>query len=775
MKKNIRSYSRRRFNHRGRACPVRLLFGFLAAAVSTAASANASAVYLNFSSNFDTDTILETGGTGLTDPLDTTRDRIDGGTLPSTYSDGATYTTTDGLASFTFAKLKTSSLDAVSLKGQTLTIEPSQYASIDLALLAAPGSCDNPFTTIKFNYTDGTSDEHRFGPLQSWISSPAAYDHTYYTYVDSSAVTSIVKFNTDFGDAEAAYLFDSSGNGNDSNNRFVDGNGYALYKIPVATDLTAATLGITVGNNFDIFVATAYADPTASPLDGYTEIANSMTLYDGTEHKALGNLKLYEFDMAPYLAAGSGELYILFKDATPDNGWGPYIENIQMYTGTNRQFAAVIAPDVNTNQATVYAQFLTDGGTNEAPYLYDNSGSGPSSRKHRFADGTGSITYKLTFPTAVNDAKLTVDMANNFVVSLSGPLAVTRYSQVSPGTTEEKNFLVDAGNSVLGSNYRYADASAYMIYQFTLPEGVTNAVAQIDVGNQFVISVAAGTNGDFVVERDYVTETGNPITDNSNLAVYNVQLAPYLTNNPSRIIQIKLTDGVPEDGWGPYLTSIVIANKVDTGENTFTPVLNSSDLFGGIDVHDELNKGYYTLDLSSVLKSNNPNKEVYVKFTDGSTSDGWGPGIFWMAAYSGTLDIQSDSKIFPALKTVNGDPEGFGVDLLRRRYSLNSAKTLKEIVLPAQPSTESNHAYLLAATLNPATIVSSASLAVQRGAANTVEISWPTSAAGYSLQTAETVAGEWSAVTQTVVVQGDNNVVTIPTTSGNARFYRLKK
>ena len=749
-----------------------LRLGLLAGAMLTASFATATPVYVNLKTLFDTDTVLESGGSGLTDPLDATRGRIDGGTLPAGYVDGTAYSITNGGASFSFASLRASSLDAVAINGQTIAVTQGQYESIDLALLAAPGSFANPFTALKFNYTDGSSEEGRLGPVEGWMSSPTAFDHIFYSYVDSSSVQSIVSFRTDWSDNEATYLAESSGNGNSGGNRFVDAAGYALYRIPVATDIKAATLGITVGNNFDIFLASAYADPMASPLEGYTEIANSMTIY-GMEHKALGNLRLYEFDLASYLAAGTGEIYLLFKDATPSNGWGPYMQNISIYTGTNRLYAADLAPTINANQATVYAMIRTDGSAPEIPYLYENNGSGPSSVKHRFADGAGSITYKFTLPSAVTDAKLTVNMANNFIVSLSGPLGVTRYAQVSPGAADEKTYLVDDGNSVLGGSYRFADASAYMIYQFDLPDGVTNAVAQVNVGNQFVISAAAGTNGDFVLERDYVAETGNAITDNSNLQVYNIQLDKYLVNNPSKIVQIKLTDGIPSDGWGPYLTGITIANKADTGENTFTPILNSADMFGGLDIHSELNKAYYTIDLSAVLKTNNPNKEVYVKFTDGSTGDGWGPGIFWMAVYSGTLDIQSDRLVFPGLKTLNGEPEGFGVDLASRRYPLNSAKTLKEIVLPSQPSVESNRAYLLAATLNPA--VSQVVLSAEPGANNTILVSWPVSATGYTLQTAETLTGSWSAATQSVVVQGTQNVVTIPTSSGSVHFYRLQK
>ena len=677
-------------------------FRVLALAVCSSLYAVAQPVYLDLKALFDTDTVFESGGTALSNPLDTNRERIDGKTLPAAYADGTPSTTQDGRTSFLFAPLKKSSLDAVAINGQTIPAPNGRFTSLDLALLAAPDSFGDPFTSVQFRYTDGSKDEQRFGPVPGWFASPTAFDHTFYSYTDSSSVKTIVSFQADWGDNEATYLLQSRGNGNSGGTRFVDGTGYVLYLIPLSKDLTAATLGITVGNNFVISLATEYSDPEVSLTDGFTEVANSMKIYNGFEHRALGNLKLYEFDLLPYLAKKTGELYVLLTDATPSNGWGPFIQNISIYTGKNILFGDTIAPKLDASKATVYAEFMTNGEDPEKPYLYDNSGSGPSNVHHRFADGGGSITYRFDLPDTVTDAKLTMDLNNNFVVSLSGPTNIIRYAQITPGAANEKDFLIDEGGSILGGGYRFADAGAYMIYQFDLPDDITTAVAQINVGNQYVIEVAAGTDGEFVKERDYVAETGDEITSNTNLGIVEVKLDSYLKNNPNKIIRIRLSDGIPSNGWGPYLTGITIVNQSNTGEQAFQTVLSSKDLFG-IDVQSGMNKAYYTIDLSPILKAaNNPQKEVFVKFTDGSTGDGWGPGVFWMAAYSGTIDIQSDRAVFNGLKAVNGEPDVFGVDLLHRRYALDSAKTLKEIAFPAQPSIETDKVYLLAATLNSA-------------------------------------------------------------------------
>lgn len=740
----------------------------MAASMFTAA-APAQPVHLDLKSLFDTDTVLEPGGAPLTAPLQAERDRIDGGTLPASYQANAPFVS--GSSSFLFAPLKQSSLDAAVLNGQTLPVPSGRYAALDLALLAAPDSYANPFTHLQLRYTDGSSEDKQFGPIPGWFASPTAFDHAFFSYLDNSGVASLVSFSTDWGDEESAYLLESRGNGNANGVRFVDGNGYALFLIPLSIDLTNATLGITVGNNFVISLASTYADPSFSPIEGYTEVANSMTLHDGFEHRALGNLKLYEFDLKPFLADRTGELYVLFTDATPNNGWGPYIQNISVYTGANRLYENTFMPAWNTNQATVYAQFLADGGPAEKPYLFDNSGYGPSNRRHRFADAAGSITYKFDLPDSVTEASLVVDMANNFVVSLSGPIDLQRYAQAAPGAIDEEDFLVDDGNSTLGGHFRFADRSAYMVYQFDLPDAVSTAVAQISVGNQFVIELAAGADGEFVKERDYVEETGEEIRDNTNFKIYNIQLDNYLRNNPEKIVRIRLSDGAPADGWGPYLTGITIANRADTSQNSYQTALNSMELFG-VDVRSELNKAYYTIDLASVLRANNPQKEVYVKFTDGSTADGWGPGIFWMAIYSGTLTIQSDRTIFPGLKAMNGDPEGFGVNLLHRRYPVDSARTLKEIGFPSQPEIESNKAYLLAATLIPA--ATGVKLSAQRASPNTIQLSWPASAAGYILQTALQPAGPWSDVTETPASQDDQMILSVAVTAG-PHFYRLKR
>ncbi|MBI1387922.1 MAG: hypothetical protein GC154_05695 [bacterium] len=650
--------------------------------------------YVDLSGLFDTDTVLEAGGAGLTAPLDDTDGFLDATTLPAGYTDGQTFNVAGG-GSFQFAPFMSASLDAVRVDGQTIDVADGQYGSVDLALMAAPGSYTFPFGDIEFVYSDGSTKE-RFGPIPSWMASATAYDNTYFTYSDDSSVDTIAEFDTLTPDEDLYRLQDRGTNSNGSG-RFIDGTGFQLYVFDIPQDLQNAKLGITVGNNFLISVATEYHDPEASISDGYTVIANSQEIY-GVDHHSLGNLKLYEYDLTPFIQAGTGELYLLISDASPNDGWGPDVRHVAIYNGEVQQFNETLAVKSSVN-GTLYAEFQTDGNDTEAQYLYDNRASGPSNRGHRFADGNGSLVYHFDLPDDVTDAKLTVDMANNFIVGLSGPLPSTRLINMIPNGTTELDYLYENNDTSQSGTHRFADGTRSMTYRFDLPNDLTQAFARIDVANQFIIEIA-GADENFTIEKDWVGETGEETRDASNRDFYPFDLSPYLAGNAENVVYIRFSDGQPADGWGPDLYGIEIVDSLDGGDPEYTTVLNSMDMFG-VDVHNEANKDYYTIDLAPVLTTDNPGKNVFVRFTDASTNDGWGPGIFWMAVYSGDLTLQTGQKVFAEMKTTSGEPQGFGAGPDSFRYELDSSKTLTQIKLPAHSDVETDSVYLLGATLNP--------------------------------------------------------------------------
>ena len=726
--------------------------------------------YVDLSQSFNADVFLESGGTGFGEALDEQGRRIDAGTLPNTYTDGSTVTSTNGQATFRFAPLKTESLDAVQVDGQTIDVTDGRYSSVDLALLSASGAFLNPFSTVDFVYADGSTNSARLGPVAGWFSSPTVFDNALFRYTDQSGVAEHVSFPTD-GTSDVDYLYQTQGSALSGGWRFADGNGYFLYRLPVTNSI--GKLGITVGNNFVISVATNYVDPAVSTTEGYTKLASSQEIY-GVDHHSLGNLKEYEFDVTPYLASGTGELWVLLTDGSTSDGWGPYVQRIRVFEGEALNFEERLQPTIDASGATVYADFQI-ASTNETPFLYDNSGSGPSNRGHRFADASGSLTYRFNLPDDVTDAKMTVDMENNFVVSLAGPAAAgTSYGKFTANTESEATYLIEAPGTATQETARFADAGAHMIYEFDLPDTAATAFARVRVGNQFVISAAAGAAGEYVTLKDYVAETGIEVRDRSNEDIYTVDLTTFLVNNPSKVVRIRLTDGVPTDGWGPYLRGIEVLDSESAGALNFTEVLNSQTMFGE-DFHNEANRNYYTIDLSSVLTNNNPGREVNIRFTDGSTFDGWGPSLYWMSVYSGEIEIHTDSLVFPNLKTTAGDPASRPVGLMSRNYPLDPSKTLTAIQLPEHPGDQSSRVYLLAATLNPATTTGEPELQVARVDADTIRISWP-AAEGYRLQFSATLGAiaQWSNVTEPVQNNGGTMSAEVDT-AGQHGFYRLVK
>jgi hypothetical protein len=745
----------------------------------------AASPYLDLHTLYDTDVFLASpADPGLGSGLDADGNRVDATTLPLSYIDGTPIATLDGRTSFKFGNFKTpSTLDGAVINAQTISVPAGNYSSLDLALLDATNAFAWPFGSIVFNYADGSKNTNRFDPVAGWINSPTMFEHAILSATDNSGVTFLASFATTGGSDEAPYLYVDASSGVNGQRRFCDVSAYVVYQIPVSTNLAHATLGITVGNDFVISVATSFG-PDNDPANfqyrtnGWTTLANSYTIYGFSQHD-LANFKEYTFDVSPQLADHTGYIYVLFTDATPSDGWGPYITQIRLFTGgTPNYYTQRIDPVVNTSGATVYAMFDV-GTTNETPYLYNNSGSGPSNRGHRFADGGGTITYKFTLPTNTTNAKLTMDLANNFTVGLRGPAdPVITYASFTPHTAGESNYIVDISCCTGDAGGpRFMDGNNYVVYQFTLPAGTSNALATMQIGNGFLVQVRSGTNGDWTtVLTNYSTvPPGDPnyptFAGGWPPAFQTVNLAPYLTSNPAEIVQINVGDTTPNDGWGGFLMNMAIVNHAELG---FKTVLNAQEMFG-FDDHNEFTKGYYTVDLSSVL-SNNPTKEVYMQLGDASPADGWGGGIFWMAAYSGNIDIQSDRRVFTGLKnTPAGEPSlnYGGLALLDRRYALDPSKTLSSIVLPAKPtdpSTTNSIVYLLAATLN----TSPPTLGILLQPDSKVRLSWTTNAADYGLQsTTNLVRPNWLPLTPVSGVVGDQ--ITVTQSVAGTRFYRLAK
>ena len=143
----------------------------------------------------------------------------------------------------------------------------------------------------------------------------------------------------------------------------------------------------------------------APPVSAWTELLRG----DGRE-RALRNRKRYSLDLTPFVRP-TGSVAVRFSDATPDDGWGPYVASVELRIGGKVAAAFSAGSDLET-------RFLAD----DAGSQIDGSA--------RFADGANNWTYRFDNLPKDKPVTLTVDMGNGFVVS-AGPAATAQSELVA--------------------------------------------------------------------------------------------------------------------------------------------------------------------------------------------------------------------------------------------------------------------------------------------------------------------------------------------------------
>ena len=163
-----------------------------------------------------------------------------------------------------------------------------------------------------------------------------------------------------------------------------------------------------------------------------------------------------------------------------------------------------------------------------------------------------------------------------------------------------------------------------------------------------------------------------------------------------------MTDGTTSDGWGPQVFKALVTQGQAF---SLTPVITAVGVTQGALVpysgSGGQNKAYYTIDLSPFL-AQSPSATVRIKLTDGSPENGWGPGIYRMIVFDGTLGIRTDGASMAGLEPTGGLPANAypnGANIVRREYALDNSKTLQSIGLPTLVESLGTKLYLMAATL----------------------------------------------------------------------------
>jgi hypothetical protein len=643
--------------------------------------------YLDLGTLFDQDAFVQDS----TDtPLDETAGSLDAGSLPESFVEGQPYAEFSGDVPFLFGNLATGDADSFRIDSQTLAVPAGNYDQFHMALLSV-GSYNNLANTLQLNYADGSSEEVRFGPIANWFDSPMRYADRYLAWSDESGVESYLDLTPQQNDEEyIAVINGTSPSEPRDDYRFVDGTDSLEYEFDLE-GVEEATLSVEMANNFVVGISLDYGAT-------YTDVLNSQEMF-GTDVHDSSNRDTYEVDLTPFLTESSDNiLWLRFTDGTTENGWGPAVYNISVYSGEIVDYELEDLTVIDTESAEVYADFRTDGSEAEDAYIVDVVGTTVSGNRHRFADNSSYVVYQVDLPNEVTEAKAAINMEANFVVSVGGEYNLETLLEFVPGGGRDNEYIVE-DTSADATTYRFVDGSGRLMYWLELPEDTTAATLNLELENNFVVSV--GTDGfDFTQELNSFEQFGTDVHDASNRGIYEIDLAPYLEDNPSKEVFVLFEDGSTNDGWGPAIRNVAI----NTGERPeYTPVLTADDtLTDAVFAYDgtsTANKMFYEIDLTPFLQDN-PEKIVTLKFSDATPENGWGPGLYRVLVYSGTIVPQVNELAIAGL-TNTGEVPGhvypWGVNLMRVSYDVDENKTLESVVLPDVD--DEQDIYLFAATL----------------------------------------------------------------------------
>ncbi len=632
-------------------------------------------VHLDLSPLIDVDGFV-LDGEGSGDPLDDDGNWLDAATLPADYVDGVAYPTTDDFTTFLYSPLTDESLDCLRVDGQEIDVPAGQYARLHLCLLSPEITFMDLSREITLKYQDGSSEAVTFGPFANWYGTPARFFDAAFAWVDDSAVEEHLSIRTKQNDYD--YIIESTGSTTSDafDFTFVDATSVLIYEFDLDDSLTEAKLAIDMQNNFVVNISADFGWT-------FTEVLNSMEMFGEDIHSG-ANRDVYEVDLTPFLAETVDNiLWVQFTDGTPVDGWGPAIWTVRVYSGEIIRYEGEPLTEIDTSNATVYADFRTDGGENEQQYLVDDQSTAPTGANHRFADGGGFIIYGFDLPDDITDAKASINMEANFVVSVATERNLTTHIDFVAGG-EDEEYIFEEQGSVGRPTDRFVDAAGYLTYLLDLPDDLSQARLEIDMQNNFLVSVGKDVYPEDVV-LDSMEMYGEDIHNGSNRRVYTVDLAPYLEDNPYNEIFVLFEDGSTSDGWGPDIFRVAVKSGTD-GE--YAEVLSAMDVSADAPMpftgSNTGNKKYYTVDLSQFLE-NNPTNELFMRFADGTPDDGYGPGLFRILVYSGEIVPQIDGLAMEGIMTTSGLPDSaypWGANLMRRGYPVNPAKTLQSIELP---------------------------------------------------------------------------------------------
>ncbi|MHB2149616.1 T9SS type A sorting domain-containing protein [Calditrichota bacterium LG25] len=351
--------------------------------------------------------------------------------------------------------------------------------------------------------------------------------------------------------------------------------------------------------------------------------------------------------------------------------------------------------DMGGVDTTKVVDFVPNNAAPETDYLvagYEGSGV---DNWHRWADGTSTIAYNFNVANLTSgfsenaEYRFNVRVGNEYIVEVAPTLdgertEVLRWSEpidsvlisfIPNNQAPETDYLVPGYEGAGVDNWhRWADAQTVVAYRFSvadlqaMAEENSELIYQTEISNEYVVRVANSTD---TIEVARWSEEGTPVHDMSNKTWIEFSLQPYVDAGWDSIT-VLYSDGIPTDGWGASISNVKIIGRKP-----------------GIPVHDLSNMAWQSFSLNPYI--NQGWQEIYVFFTDGIPTDGWGASISNVNIEAIESNVAADGALITARDMdVDVSPASWGLktDCIDKRTKETNEEIAKGILFEFIPNNQ---------------------------------------------------------------------------------------
>lgn len=457
---------------------------------------------------------------------------------------------------------------------------------------------------------------------------------------------------------------------------------------------------------YNIDTLTAYSSHVYMPdlgLSGYrdkTEPDYKITLAIGD-----GPVDLYESKMVKGILSDAEAVCVKTENGYKIEARIPFMDlfvpgnNVQPFMPLETTFSPfafkITDSDMGGIDTTKVVDFVPNNNSPETDYLVSGYEGSGVDNWHRWADGTSTVVYKFNVADLTSgfsedtNYKFNVNIGNEYIVQVassldgertdvlrwSAPIDTELISFIPNNQPPETDYLVPGYEGAgVDDWHRWADGQTVVAYRFSvadlkaMADANSELIFKTEVSNEYVITV---TNNSDSTEVARWSTDNTPVHDMSNKGWIEISLQPYV-NAGWDSITVLYTDGIPTDGWGPSISSVKIISRKP-----------------GTPVHDLSNMAWQSFSLDPYIAQGW--QEIYVFFTDGIPTDGWGASIANVSIEAIESTIAADGSLITARDSdVDVNPASWGLktDCIDKRTTEGGKEVAKGILFEFTPNNQ---------------------------------------------------------------------------------------